>query len=106
MAGTADLVFLRACKWLQASVSALEADINGVGSGPVALATPLADLLCAHLGLELDKTAATIDPNIFAAGRAEAQSLAVATMITGETLAVLKTGTSGLKFDVVSRGKV
>jgi hypothetical protein len=91
MAGTADLVFLRAFKWLQASVSALEADINGVGSGPVALATPLADLLRTHLGLELDKTAATIDPNNFAASRAEAQSLAVATMVTGETLAALKT---------------
>ncbi|HEY4957824.1 MAG TPA: DUF6603 domain-containing protein, partial [Caldimonas sp.] len=91
MAGTADLVFLRAFKWLQAAVSALEADINGPGSGPIALATPLADLLRTHLGLELDKTAATIDPNNFAASRAEAQSLAVATMITGETLAALKT---------------
>ena len=91
MAGTADLVFLRAFKWLQASVSALEADINGPGSGPVALATPLADLLRTHLGLELDKTAATIDPNNFAASNAEAQSLAVATMVTGETLAALKT---------------
>ena len=91
MAGTADLVFLRAFKWLQASVSALEADINGPASGPVALATPLAALLRTHLGLELDKTAATIDPNAFAASNAEAQSLAVATMVTGETLAALKT---------------
>lgn len=91
MAGTADLVFLRAFKWLQASVSALEADINGPASGPVALAAPLAALLRTHLGLQLDKTAATIDPNNFAASNAEAQSLAVATMITGETLAALKT---------------
>ena len=91
MAGTADLVFLRAFKWLQASVSALEADLNGVASGPVALAAPLTELLRTHLGLELDKTAATIDPNNFAASRAEAQSLAVATMVTGETLAALKT---------------
>jgi hypothetical protein len=91
MAGTADLVFLRAFKWLQASVSALEADLNGPASGPVALSAPLVDLLRTHLGLELDKTAATIDPNNFAASNAQAQSLAVATMVTGETLAALKT---------------
>ena len=91
MAGTADLVFLRAFKWLQAAVDALEADIAGPASGPAALAAPLPSLLRTHLGLELDKTAATIDPDHFAASNAEAQSLAVATMVTGETLAALKT---------------
>ncbi|MEO7115326.1 MAG: hypothetical protein ABIZ18_05675, partial [Caldimonas sp.] len=91
MAGTADLVFLRAFKWLQATVDALETDLNGPASGPVALAAPLSSLLRTHLGLELDKTATTIDPDHFAASHAEAQSLAVATMVTGETLAALKT---------------
>src|SRR4029077_8992528 len=32
----------------------------------------------------------TIDPNAFAATRAEAESLAIATMVTGETLAALR----------------
>ncbi len=89
MAGTSDKVFLRVFKWFQATVTALEADIPV--TGPVALAAPLADALRTRLGLELNKTAATIDPDTFAATRAEAESLAMAALITGETLAALKT---------------
>lgn len=89
MAGTADKVFLRVFKWLQATVAALEADLQL--SGPPALVAPLVEALRTRLGLELDKSAATIDPNGFNASHAEAQSLATATMVVGETLAALKT---------------
>ena len=86
MAGTADTVFLRAFGWLQGSVAALQADLQ-----PPALATPLADALRTRLGLALDQTAATINPDTFHASHAEAQSLATAAMVVGETLAALKT---------------
>ncbi len=89
MAGTADIVFLRAFKWFQTSVSALETDLNA--GGPPQLVAPLLDALRTRLGLELNKTSATIDPNNFNASRAEAQSLAMATMVVGESLAALKT---------------
>lgn len=89
MAGTADKVFLRVFKWLQATVAALEADLQV--SGPPALVAPLVDALRTRLGLELNETAATIDPSGFSASHAEAQSLATATMVVGETLAALKT---------------
>ncbi|KIO48453.1 DUF6603 domain-containing protein [Nitrosospira sp. NpAV] len=89
MAGTSDKVFLRVFKWFQATVAALEADIPA--TGPASLAAPLADALRTRLGLELDKTSATIDPEAFAATRAEAESLAIAALVTGETLAALKT---------------
>ena len=89
MAGTSDAVFLRAFKWFQAAVARLQTDLP---SGPPAdLAGPLTDILRTRLGLQLDKTEATIDPSSFAASRAEAQSLAVATLVTGETLAALRT---------------
>ncbi|WP_157615883.1 DUF6603 domain-containing protein [Rhizobacter sp. Root404] len=86
MAGTADTVFLRAFKWFQVSVEHLHGQI------PVAaLADPLRDALKTRLGLELDKTAAQIDPSAFAVAHAAAESLAVATLVTGETLAALRT---------------
>lgn len=89
MAGTSDKVFLRAFKWFQAAVARLQTELP---SGPPAdLSGPLTDILRTRLGLQLDKTEATIDPSSFAATRAEAQSLAVATLITGETLAALRT---------------
>lgn len=89
MAGTSDAVFLRAFKWFQAAVARLQTELP---SGPPAdLAGPLTDILRTRLGLQLDKTEATIDPSSFAASRAEAQSLAVATLVTGETLAALRT---------------
>jgi hypothetical protein len=90
MAGTSDKIFLRAFRWFQAAVDTLEADIP-LNAGPVALADPLTDAIRTQLGLELDKTAATIDPSAFAATRAAAESLALATLVTGETLAALKT---------------
>lgn len=86
MAGTADTVFLRAFKWFQLAVDHLH------GQVPVAaLADPLRDALKTQLGLELDKTAAQIDPHAFAVAHAAAESLAVATLVTGETLAALRT---------------
>ena len=86
MAGTSDTVFLRTFAWFQAAVNHLQAQ-----AVPTALAVPLGDALRTRLGLELDKTATTIDPSGFAATRAAAKSLALATMITGETVAALKT---------------
>ena len=90
MAGTADKVFLRAFRWFQAALARLQSDIPLAG-GPLDLAAPLADALRTRLGLALDQTEATVDPNAFAASRAAAASLAVATLVTGETLAALKT---------------
>jgi hypothetical protein len=86
MAGTADKVFLRAFKWFKAAITHLESEI------PLpALRAPLGDALRTKLGLELDKSEAAIDPSAFAATRAAAESLALATLVTGETLAALKT---------------
>lgn len=86
MAGTADKVFLRAFRWFKAAITQLESDI------PLpALRTPLGDALRTKLGLQLDQSDATIDPSAFAATRAAAESLALATLVTGETLAALKT---------------
>src|SRR5688500_4888365 len=88
MAGTSDKVFLRAFRWFQAAVSRLE---NELPDGPVFdLSGELTDILRTRLGLDLNKTEATIDPSAFSATRAEAQSLAIATMVTGETLAALR----------------
>ncbi len=86
MAVTSDKVFLRAFAWFQAAVNHLQAQ-----AAPPALAAPLGDALRTRLGLELDKTVATINPSAFAATRAAAQSLAMATLVTGETVAALKT---------------
>ncbi len=89
MAGTSDKVFLRAFKWFKEAVARLQAELPS--DPPINLSATLTDILRTKLGLELDKTEATIDPNNFAASRAEAQSLAIATMVTGETLAALRT---------------
>jgi hypothetical protein len=92
MAGTSDLVFLRAFRWFQSAVTFLRDAV--VAETPALLdplADPLADVLRTRLGLSLDRTAATIDPSSFAVTRAAAESLALATMITGETLAALRT---------------
>ena len=86
MAGTADTVFLRAFKWFQLSVDHLHGQIPAA-----ALANPLRDALETRLGLQLDKTAAQVDPGTFAVAKAAAESLAVATLVTGETLAALRT---------------
>jgi len=88
MAGTSDAVFLKAFKWLSEAVTRLQSELPG--GGPFNLSTELTDILRSRLGLQLDKTAATIDPSTFSATRAEAHSLAVATMVTGETLAALR----------------
>jgi hypothetical protein len=90
VAGTSDRVFLRAFKWFKAAVDKLQSEIP-LNGGPANLAGPLTDILRTKLGLELDKTEATIDPDAFAATRAEAQSLAIAAMVTGEALAALRT---------------
>jgi hypothetical protein len=88
MAGTSDQVFLRAFNWFKAAVDRLEAELP---SAPFDLASALTDIFRTRIGLELDKTAATIDPSAFSATRAEAKSLAIATMVTGEALAALRT---------------
>ncbi len=88
MAGTSDQVFLRAFTWFQAAVDRLEAELP---SAPFDLSSALTDIFRTRIGLELDKTTATIDPSSFSATRAEAKSLAIATMVTGETLAALRT---------------
>ena len=86
MAGTSDQVFLRAFRWFKSAVTFLHGEIPAQ-----VLADPLAQVLRTGLGLELDKTEATIDPSGFAATRAAAESLALATLVTGETVAALKT---------------
>lgn len=86
MAGTSDKVFLRAFRWFQAAVDHLQGELP---AGP--LRTGLGQALRTSIGLELDKTAAQIDPSQFAATRAAAQSLALATLVTGETVAALRT---------------
>jgi hypothetical protein len=88
MAGTSDKVFLRAFRWFKAAVDRLENELPG--GPPFDLAGELTQILRTRLGLELDKTEATIDPSAFAATRAEARSLAIATMVTAETLAALR----------------
>jgi hypothetical protein len=88
MAGTSDKVFLRAFNWFSAAVDLLETELPS--GGGFDLSGTLTDILRTKLGLQLDKTAATIDPSNFAATRAEAQSLAIAAMVTGETLAALR----------------
>ena len=88
MAGTSDKVFLRAFKWFKAAVDQLQAEIPP--GGAFDLSGTLTDIVRTKLGLELDKTAATIDPSSFSATRAEAQSLAIATMVTGEALSALR----------------
>ena len=88
MAGTSDAVFLRSFRWFKAAVDRLQSELP---TAPFDLAGPLTDILRTRLGLQLEKTEATIDPSTFAATRAEAQSLAVAALVTGETLAALRT---------------
>lgn len=88
MAGTSDKVFLRAFRWFKASVDAFAALApSGV---PAAIREPMAGALRDLLGLQLDKTEVTVDPGSFRASNAAAESLALATLVTGETVAALK----------------
>ncbi len=89
MAVTSDKVFLRAFRWLKASVAWLQANVPS--PGPLPLGAKLGDALNTKLGLQLDQAEATVDPTQFKASYAAAGSLAVAAMVTGETLAALKT---------------
>jgi hypothetical protein len=82
MAGTSDEVFLRAFRWFKAAVDRLETSVPSGGT--------VAGIIRTQLGLQLDETEATIDPSTFSATRAEAESLAIAAMVTGETLAALR----------------
>jgi len=84
-----DKVFLRTFRWLKASVAWLESHVPS--PGPLPLGSKLGDALRTKLGLQLDQAEASVDPTQFKASFAAAESLAVATMITGETLAALKT---------------
>ncbi len=88
MAGTSDKVFLRAFSWLKDAVDKLQTELPS--GGGFNLSGTLTDIFRTKLGLQLDKTSATIDPSTFSATRAEAQSLAIAAMVTGETLAALR----------------
>ena len=89
MAVTSDKVFLRSFRWLKASVQWLQDHVHS--PGPLPLGAKLGDALRTKLGLELGQDENTVDPRTFKANYAAAQSLAVATMVTGETLAALKT---------------
>ena len=61
MAGTSDKVFLRAYKWFKAALDQLQAEIPP--GGAIDLSGTLTDIVRTKLGLELDKTAATIEAN-------------------------------------------
>ena len=60
MAGTSDKVFLRAFKWFRDAVTRLQTELPS--DPPVNLSATLTDILRTKLGLQLDKTEATIDP--------------------------------------------
>jgi hypothetical protein len=83
-----DKVFLRAFRWFKTAVNQLETSIPS--GGGFDLSGTLTDIIQTKLGLQLDKTEATINPSTFSATRAEAESLAIAAMVTGETLAALR----------------
>lgn len=87
MAG-ADKVFLRAFRWFKTSVDALAA--LAPDAVPDAIRSPLADALRGSLGLQLDKDPASVDPAALTASHAVADSLAVAALVTGESLAALR----------------
>jgi len=93
MAGTTDKVFLRAFKWLKASVQWIQDQVpDPIGPNPIINFGPkLGDILRQKLGLQLDQADNAVDPATFKASMAAAQSLAMATLITGETLTALKT---------------
>ena len=60
MAGTSDKVFLRAFRWLKEAVDKLETELPS--GGGFNLSGTLTDIFRTKLGLQLDKTTATIDP--------------------------------------------
>ena len=89
MAGTSDAVFLRSLQ----SGSRLRSTVCRPSSQRHRSISPARSPTSCALGsgCSSSKTEATIDPSTFAATRAEAQSLAVAALVTGETLAALRT---------------
>ncbi|MEN9890442.1 MAG: hypothetical protein RLY78_737 [Pseudomonadota bacterium] len=92
MAGNADQVFLRAFRWFDAALTHLQAQLPAAPALPgVPSMEALALALRARLGLGLELTEATVDPAALRASNPVAQSLAMATLITGETLAALRT---------------
>lgn len=100
---TSDIAFLRSFAWFQASVTRLQGDLASAGSP--GLSAALAAALRTQLGLKLDQAAGTINLAEFSATRAEAQSLAAATLVTGEVLSTLQLLGTVLK-DLQSGGAV
>ncbi|MBM3342430.1 MAG: hypothetical protein FJY56_10030 [Betaproteobacteria bacterium] len=89
MAIAPDVVFLRSFKWFKDAVSRLGNQLPS--DPPVNLSATLTDILRTRLGLQLNLNNNQVDLEKFQASNAEAESLAVATLVTGETLAALRT---------------
>jgi hypothetical protein len=87
---SSDKVFLRAFRWFKAAVDRLETSLPTNDLVNQNLKANLPNILRTRLGLALDKTDASIDPATFATSNAKAQSLALATMVVGESLAALR----------------
>lgn len=91
MGNAPDKLFLRAFRWFGSAVTALETD----ATGNAALLAALEDFLRKRVGLRLDKTPATLTLDDFNVGNPQAQSLALAMAIVGESLSA-QDGTPGL----------
>lgn len=87
MANKPDSLFLSAFRWFDTTVQALE---NGAGGNAV-LAAAIDDFLRQRIGLRLDKTAASLTLDDFNANNPEAEALATAMLIVGESVSALTT---------------
>lgn len=91
MAIAPDVVFLRALKWFQVAVNHLEGKLP---TTPFNLRATLPEIIRTRLGLQLNLNANnpnSINLETFHATNAEAESLAVAALVTGESLAAMRT---------------
>ena len=85
MAIAPDKVFLRAFKWFKDATQRLQTQLQP--EVPPNIASTLTDVIRTRLGLQLNQNSNNLDLSTFEANNAEAQSLAVAAMVTGEALA-------------------
>lgn len=91
MAIEPDKVFLRSLKWFKDAVTRLEGKLP---SAPFDLSATLTEIIRTRLGLQLNlnpNNPNSIDLETFQATNAEAESLAVAALVTGESLAAIRT---------------